>query len=219
MDLFLWQLADSNFPSGGFAHSAGLEAALHHGEATDSRALWRLICDVLTQAGSGSLPLVIASHADDRALSQLDALCDAFLSNPVANRASRAQGQALLMTCVRSFPNTSLRSLNETVRRESLRAHHAPMFGAVARALGIDRLATQELFLFLVCRGLISAAVRLGAVGVYEAQGLQRQAGQEIPGIAKACEGFAPLDIAQTAPILDLVQSTHDRLYSKLFQS
>jgi urease accessory protein len=123
------------------------------------------------------------------------------------------------MTCVRSFPNTSLRSLNETVRRESLRAHHAPMFGAVARALGIDRLATQELFLFLVCRGLISAAVRLGAVGVYEAQGLQRQAGQEIPGIAKACEGLAPLDIAQTAPILDLIQSTHDRLYSKLFQS
>jgi urease accessory protein UreF len=28
-----------------------------------------------------------------------------------------------------------------------------------------------------------------------------------------------PLDIAQTAPLLDLFQSMHDRLYSRLFQS
>ena len=26
-------------------------------------------------------------------------------------------------------------------------------------------------------------------------------------------------DIAQTAPLIDLCQSTHDRLYSRLFQS
>jgi urease accessory protein len=66
---------------------------------------------------------------------------------------------------------------------------------------------------------VISAAVRLGILGVYEAQRLQRQAGFEISRVVKECDGLGPLEIAQTAPLLDLFQSTHDRVYSKLFQS
>jgi urease accessory protein len=220
MNLLLWQFADSGFPSGGFAHSGGVEAALHHGVVNDAEALWQLVCDVLTQAGRGSLPLVTAAHADESSgLADLDGLCEAFLSNAVANRASRAQGQALLMTCVRSFPEAPVLALHEAVRRKRMFGHHAPMFGALARALGIGRPATQRLFLFVTSRSFINAAVRLGAVGVYEAQHLQRQAGLEIPRIVQTCDKLAPTDIAQTAPILDLFQSTHDRLYSKLFQS
>jgi urease accessory protein len=217
--LFLWQLSDSAFPSGGFAHSGGLEAILHHGEIHDSGVLWRLICDVLVQAGHGSLPLVTAAHADRATVAHLDALCDAFLSNSVANRASRAQGYALLTTCVRAFSDEHLAMLHEGVRRGSLCGHLAPVFGAVASVFNIGCVTTQHLFLFVTCRGVISAAVRLGILGVYEAQRLQRQAGFEISRVVKECDGLGPLEIAQTAPLLDLFQSTHDRVYSKLFQS
>jgi urease accessory protein len=224
MHLLLWQLADSGFPSGGFAHSGGVEAALHHGEPMDAHALCRLVRDVLTQAGRCSLPLVTAAHRSGwsdppTALVELDALCDVFLSNPVANRASRSQGQGLVTTCARSFAAPSLGSLQEAVRRKTLCGHHAPMFGAVSGILGIDRSVAQELFLFVTSRGFISAAVRLGAVGVYEGQQVQYRAGLEIPRIAKTCGDLLPLDIAQSAPMLDLFQSTHDRLYSRLFQS
>jgi urease accessory protein len=223
MHLLLWQLADSGFPSGGFAHSGGLEAAFHHGEPMDSHALWGLICDVLIQAGRCSLPLVTAAHrawsGPPTALVELDALCDVFLSNPVANRASRSQGQGLVTTCARSFAAGSFVTLQEAVRQKTLWGHHAPMFGAVAGILEIDRSMAQELFLFVTSRGFISAAVRLGVVGVYEGQRLQHRAGLEIPRIAKAYGDLSPLDIAQSAPMLDLFQSTHDRLYSRLFQS
>jgi urease accessory protein UreF len=33
------------------------------------------------------------------------------------------------------------------------------------------------------------------------------------------CGHLSPRDIAQTAPIIDICQTTHDRLYSRLFQS
>lgn len=219
MDFLLWQLADSGFPAGGFAHSGGLEAALHHGEVADADALWSLVLAAIAQAGHGALPLVTAAYSDMGDLAELDALCDAFLSNPVPNRASRAQGQAFLSTCARAFPESSAGALQAAVRREGLCGHHAPVFGATLMLLGVERSAAQRLCLYLTGRGAISAGIRLGVIGAYDAQRLLSAIGPEIDRTIERCAHLGPLDITQTAPRLDLLQSTHDRLYSRLFQS
>jgi hypothetical protein len=55
------------------------------------------------QAARGALPLASAAHRSPERLAELDHLSDAFLSSPVANRASCAQGRALLSSAIRSF--------------------------------------------------------------------------------------------------------------------
>ena len=52
-DLLLWQLADSAFPSGGFAHSGGLEAAHQLGTVSDADALESFIENGLSQLNRG----------------------------------------------------------------------------------------------------------------------------------------------------------------------
>lgn len=219
MDLLLWQLADSGFPAGGFAHSAGLEAAVQHGEVFGWKELERFTRDVIRQAGRNMLPLVSAAHAERGDLAELDALCDVFLSNPVANRASRAQGRAFLTACVRSFPENPVRDLQEAMTRQRVFGHYAPLFGAALRALDVGRPSAQRLFLFLTSRAVTSASVRLGLVGTYEAQRLQTTMASQIDRTLELCAQRRPLEIAQTVPLVDLFQSTHDRLYSRLFQS
>jgi len=93
-DWLIWQLADSAFPTGGFAHSGGLEAARQQGEVRGGESLMEYLQVSLRQLAQASMPFAHATFAGTRAFEEVDQRCDAFLSNHVANRASRAQGQA-----------------------------------------------------------------------------------------------------------------------------
>jgi urease accessory protein len=73
--------------------------------------------------------------------------------------------------------------------------------------------------LFGTARGVLSAAVRLGIVGSYQAQRLQHDASRGLEAVLERSTALAPEEICQTAPTVDLLQAGHDRLYSRLFQS
>jgi urease accessory protein len=213
----IWQLVDSAFPTGGFAHSWGLEAAWQSGEVRDASDLRQFLRDTIVQTGRASLPFVTAAHDDRARLPDLDALSDVFLTNPVANRASRAQGSACLATCVRTFPSPAVSALERQAR--SLHRHAAPVYGATMQVLEVPRDVTQRMWLYSTARGVLAAAVRLGIAGSYAAQRLQHECASDLDVVLERCGQLGDGAVAQTAPILDIVQSAHDRLYSRLFQS
>ena len=213
----LLQLSDSAFPTGGFAHSGGLEAAWQCGEVRDLDALRRFMRDALWQAGRGVLPLTAAAYDDPGRLEELDARCDAFLTNAVARRASTVQGRTFLATCARIWPEPSMARIQTLAR--PLSGHYAPIAGAVLRTLDVPLLDAQQLLLYIAARGILSAAVRLGIVGPYAAQRLQFESHQEVEAVLARCASLRESDLAQTAPVADLLQAGHDRLYSRLFQS
>jgi urease accessory protein len=214
----VWQLADSAFPAGGFAHSFGLEAAWQQGEVTGA-SLPSFVGDAVAQAGQSGLPFVVSAHDDPAELPAVDQRCEAFLRNPVANRASRVQGRAWLGTVERSFPTRAVRELCDAIRSAGGPRHFAPAFGATLRTLDVDRREASRLFLFGVARGTLSAAVRLGIVGTMDAQRLLGECEGELDRALERSQGLSMDEAAQTAPLIDLWQASHDRLYSRLFQS
>jgi urease accessory protein len=219
VDWLVWQLADSAFPNGGFAHSGGLEAAAHLGEIRNRAAFEQWLGASLRQMGRATLPWVSAAWRGERSFEELDAMCDAFLSNHVANRASRALGQAMLATTTRAFESPQPRELRAQVLDRNLPGHLAPVFGAVVQALGVDLLTSLRLFAFTQLRGWISSAVRLGVVGPLEGQALQNRAMPLAEATVADARDLGVNDIAQTAPFLEILQGHQDRLYSRLFQS
>lgn len=210
----LYQLVDGAFPSGGFAHSAGLEAALHLRGVDD---LEPFVDEVLWQTGRAALPFVKRACLAPAELADLDALFDANSTSHVANRASRAQGRAFAGAASRVFERPGI--LRVRAHACTAPAHHAPVFGAVFGELGVGPLETQAAWLHGVVRGALSAAVRLGIVGPLEAQQIHASRASALDRIIASCTDLAPQESAQTSPLLELYGALHDQLDGRLFQS
>jgi urease accessory protein len=230
-DLTLWQLVDSAFPTGGFAHSSGLEAAWQQGEVRNRAGLVSYLEASLNQIGQAALPFVTSAWDGPERLDELDELCEVFTTNHVANRASRSQGRAFLTAVERVFLDASVPAISthngeSMVKRAEARApdfltfaHFTPVFGACLRRMGVDRQTTARMFFFNHLRGVFAASVRLNIIGPMEAQMLQHRLSTQAEEVIHRCQALTLDDLAQTAPLLDLWQGAQDRLYSRLFQS
>jgi urease accessory protein len=208
----IWQLVDSAFPIGGLAHSNGLEAAVQHGLVSDGTGLEDFVRVVMHQCSRGVLRFAQATYGGFADFEKIDLQCDLFLNNHVSNRASRAQGRAFLAASTRIFLSPQTILLSEKIRTSHSPTHFAPVFGVVAAALGLVEVQALSLFQFMLARACVGSAVRLGIVGPLEGQRIQSRLRSD--SIDKY--GLLPV---QTAPVLDLIQGTQDRLYSRLFQS
>lgn len=204
MNTLLLQLADSAFPAGSFAHSFGFEALKAEGALRDEAALTTRLHEFVWHTAYSALPFVTCAHAGGD-VAALDEANDVFLTNHVANRASRAQGRAFLLASRQLFTTPELPF-----------AHVAVALGAtLAPHLSLDD--TRHLFLFSAVRSVASAVVRLGVVGPLRAQKLLLDLH---PIITQALTNTRDVTHPRSlSPRLEAAQARHDLLYSRLFQS
>lgn len=214
----VWQLVDASYPTGGFAHSAGLESAWQQGAVSGPQTLAAFIQASLLQLAETSVPFATAVHAQPDRFAELDDRLDALTTSQVTNRASRRQGQALLSTSAAVFGGDTLHAVQQTVAQSGT-GHLATVFGAVASSAGIARGEAVRMMLFMLLRDEIAAAVRIGLVGSRQGQRLQHELGPEAERLAVTGESKEVETAGQPTPFLELAQSNHQRLYSRLFQS
>ncbi|RDA94220.1 hypothetical protein CP533_0625 [Ophiocordyceps camponoti-saundersi (nom. inval.)] len=238
-------LADSALPIGCFAFSSGLESYLAHGGRPDSN-LWPFLSLTLSSTASTSLPFFLAAHGDPSKLLSLDDELDATVLCPVARRASLAQGRALLAVWDRSLGehmsvgpagSNALREFAVALRAAASTAvgddddgdyvpprpsaHLAPLFGAVCAVAGLAARQAAYVFLLGHARAVVSAAVRAGVVGPYQAQRVLAadQLRRFIDALIER-EWQTPIECAgQSVPVMDLWIGRHELLYSRIFNS
>ena len=219
IEILALQLADSAFPSGSFAHSGGIEAARNWGEVPSPESLKNYLETVLRQAPFGTLPLIIAAYRKTDAFAEIDQLSNAVLSNHVARRSSSVQGRALLSTASRVFDVAAIGQLRKQVNEQGLPAHLAPVFGFLACQMEIPLDKALQVFLYTFLRDLVSAAIRLNIIGPHAGQRLIVELSPELAQAIERSDDLQLEDISQTAPLVEILQVNHDRLYSRLFQS
>ncbi|SNS81747.1 urease accessory protein UreF [Rhodococcoides kyotonense] len=161
------RLADSAFPSGGFAFSSGLEGAVRDGFVVDE-------CDVREFAEEA---VTSRWHTQDRVLLRrawsdargADELAEASTAMSTLRDASRRSGAALLSTFA------ALESPDAVAYRGLVLKGEAPGHLPVAQAIcfrgqGLSVTAAEAISGWQVLSGIASAALRLGVTGHVGAQ-------------------------------------------------
>ncbi|KAI9369476.1 hypothetical protein BJX61DRAFT_519430 [Aspergillus egyptiacus] len=246
----LFLLSDSALPLGSFAYSSGLESYIAHNKPlprsiTPVASFHRFLKLSLASMGSLSLPYVLAGYRNPTEIETLDNDLDASTPCPVAQRASIAQGRALLGVWERAFRNTyapsgssraggtavqqgigAIEAFSDALKSsldEELgpKGHFAPLWGVICLAMGIDARQTAYVFMLNHAKAVLSAAVRASVMGPYQAQmvlaskELQRMIAERIDRYWNT----SVEDAGQVVPPLDLWVGRHELLYSRIFNS
>ncbi|KAI2623219.1 hypothetical protein GGR54DRAFT_42869 [Hypoxylon sp. NC1633] len=100
-------------------------------------------------------------------------------------------------------------------------AHLAPLFGAISALSGLTAQQTAYIYMLNHAKALVSAAVRAGLFGPYQAQRVLAGPGVRAL-VASAVDrewGAAVEDAGQRVPAVDLWVGRHEMLYSRIFNS
>jgi urease accessory protein len=206
-------LADGRLPSGGHAHSGGLETAVAAGRVRDVRDVGGFLRGRLQTAGLVAAAFAAGACARTEEIADLDCGLDARTPSPALRRASRAQGRALLRAGRAMWPVPA-------VGREP---HHPVALGAVAAAAGLGPLEAAVAAAHGAVSGPASAAVRLLGLDPYAVHALLAGLAPEIDRIAAdaAARAHDPVDAlpAAGAPLLDIGAELHATWEVRLFAS
>ncbi|MGH3840038.1 MAG: urease accessory protein UreF, partial [Pseudonocardiaceae bacterium] len=220
-------LADSRLPTGGHAHSGGVEAAVERGLLQDAADLALFLVGRL----SGSGPVISAVAAvgclltavPDPEWDRWDAAVSARTPSAALREASRAQGAALLRTARRVWPCAALEVLHGVNR-----PHHPLVLGAVVARAGDGAQSAALLALHHLVGGACSAAVRLLGLDPITVAAVQARAGavaeqialSAVPMAREAVQRHDPRLLPSSGtPLPEVLAELHARREVTLFAS
>jgi urease accessory protein len=206
-------LADGRTPTGGYAHSGGLEAALAEGVA-DVPAFMRAR---LHTVGRGQAALAAAAVAapDLDTLLALDGEAAARTPVPAVRDADRRLGVGLLRTAAELWPDDALIA---AYRAASVLTPRPVALGVACRAAGLGRLAAARLSLYEDAAGVAAAAVKLTPLDAARASAWVAGLAAEIEDLAVAAADGGTLPSPAT-PLLDRRALAHGARDGRLFAS
>ena len=218
------RFVDSFFPSGGFAFSFGLEAAVKDGAVRDGKDLARYVEDLLVQ-GIGRREAIAVAVAHEAEMTgrlapalAVDRTLEAFKLGRDSRFASRQMGRQVIKVAAEQFhEHRPLLEYRRAVEEARTPGHVPVAVGLTLAVCGWSRQDTVAAFLYQTAQGMVSAAMKLLPVG--QQQGQQLLAGWG-PMIAHVSHHVTPqAGLASWSPIHDIYAMRHARLESRLFRS
>ena len=218
------RFVDSFFPSGGYAFSSGLEAAVQGGAIRNAEELSNYVVEMLT-TGMGERDAVAVGLAHDSFVSGLleialraDHELNAMKLGRESRAASRQMGrQVIRVAAERNDRHLLIDDYLAAVEAEQTPGHMAVSLGLTLAAAGWSKEATIASFLYQAAAGFVAAAMKLMPIGQREGQRL-------LEGWIEVIEHVTQQAAHQQAmrswsPVQDIYAMRHSRLESRLFRS
>lgn len=218
------RFVDTFFPSGGYAFSSGLEAAVQGGAVKNSDQFARYIEDLMR--GGMSRREVLATKIANLAGAQgvvypaleIDRRLDATKLSRESRMASRQMGRQVIRVAadqVKAKPILS--EYRDEVESDRAPGHLAVTFGLTLGVCGWSPEETAAAFLYQTAVGFVSAAMRLSPIGQHEGQRILSEWLPLIERISREVDLNAGM--SSWSPIQDIYSMRHGSLEWRLFRS
>ncbi len=208
--LDLLQVVDSSFPSGSYAHSAGLEGRYALGDV-ELMAHVRFALD--NSLARVELPIVRRARGGAD-LASLDVLMDLLLPVKELRDASRSIGRSVRRALA------ALDALDGEAAHRAIGAeHHAVVYGAMLRNYDIELQPGLEAYAFGAVRQQLSAAQRLGKIGQTAVQTMLHGVKPYVEVAVRSSMNFSDDEIGGFAPVNDFAAMAHAHQAARMFVS
>jgi urease accessory protein len=218
------RFVDSFFPSGGYAYSSGLEAAVQDGAVRDADEFREYVDDML-RAGVATREAVAVSVACEAIRKRklplalkADAELEAMKIGYESRLASRQMGRQVMRIAVdRDHVHAVLRAFHAELLESRTPGHFPVCLGLTLAANGWSRTDAIAAFLYQTAVGFVSAAMKLLPIGQREGQQLLANWTPLFTELSRQVP--TRLDMHAWTPIQDIYAMRHSRLESRLFRS
>jgi urease accessory protein len=218
------RFVDSFFPSGGYAFSSGLEAAVQGGAVRNAEELSRFIVESLT-TGMGEREAVAVGLAHDSFVSSVldialnaDRELDDMKLGREGRSSSRQMGRQVIRVAAEQHDRHRLiGNYLAAVEAEQTPGHMAVSLGLTLAAAGWSKEDTIAAFLYQVATGFVAAAMKLLPIGQREGQRLLEGWIEVIERVSQ--QAAQQRELRSWSPIHDIYAMRHSRLESRLFRS
>ena len=218
------RFVDSFFPSGGYAFSSGLEAAVQGGAVRNTEELSCYVVESLT-TGIGEREAVAVGLAHDACVSgtleialKADRELEAMKLGRESRTASRQMGrQVTRLAANQQARHPLIEAYLAAVEAERTPGHLAVGFGLTLAAAAWSKEDSIAAFLYQTATGFVAAAMKLMPLGQREGQRLLES---WIEVIERVSHNAAYQRVLQSwSPVQDIYAMRHSRLESRLFRS
>ncbi|OAH58416.1 MULTISPECIES: urease accessory protein UreF [Bacillaceae] len=223
--LSLFQLCDSNLPTGAFSHSFGLETYIQENKVhdKDSFSEWLRMYVTGQLVYTDGLACRLAFEALERNDAEEIWALDRKITVQALPRETREGtykiGERMLTIGNDLYPAPLLSLYKEKTANGEAFGHPAIVFTMIAHQLNVPENVILSTYLYSTISGLTQNAVRGIPLGQTAGQFILRDIQQSI---TKAVEQIRTMDIADfgaVAPGLEISQMKHERVHIRIFMS
>lgn len=221
----LLQLCDSNFPSGAFSHSFGIETYIQEGVIHDKKSFYdALVLYIQNQLvysdGLGSfLAYEAIENEDDDRLVEIDHLLFTSSLAQETRVGNRRMGERMAKLCLELYPSAVLQIYVKWLKEKKIYGHPAIVFAIVAYGLRVQKKTSVGSYLFSTVSSLVQNGVRGIPLGQTDGQKIVMEIQPVIEEAVNTISRLSLYDLGAVSPGLEIAQMRHERLHVRLFMS
>lgn len=223
--LALFQLTDSQLPTGAFSHSYGLETYIQEDKVSDPETFktWlNIYLDEQLKYTDGLVSRLVYEALEQgnyEEIWKLDRLITVQNLPREVREGTYKMGERMLSLGLSLYDYPILTEYKDRIAANRSFGHPAIVFTMIAFCLEVPKISAISAYLYSCVSGIVQNAVRGIPLGQTAGQRILRDIQPWLIDTAKATEKLTKEDFGVTAPGIEISQMQHERLNIRIFMS